>query len=265
MAGVASQNSTLARLLGEDEPRPFDLAGRDALSPFVIACDHAGRRLPRSLGRLGLSAVELGSHVAWDIGAQAVTQRLGALLDAFVVWQPYSRLVIDCNRPLGAADSIATRSERTLIPGNRGLGQGDADVRAREVFHPYHDQIRDELDRREHLGRSSIFVAMHSFTPVFEDVHRPWHVGVLFNRDARLAESLLRLLRSEGGLVVGCNEPYAANTQSDYSLVHHGEHRGIPSVELEIRQDLIPDEAGQTEWAERLARLLPAAAQALQP
>ena len=252
-------HSMLAALLGRDEPSPFDVAGRHGSSPFVIACDHAGRKLPRSLGSLGLSAVELQSHIAWDIGAEAVARRLGALLDAFVIWQPYSRLVIDCNRPLGASDSIATQSERTVIPGNHSLGQiasASATARAREVFHPYHDQIRGELDRRKQLGRSSIFVAMHSFTPVFEDVVRPWHVGVLFNRDARLAEILLSLLRSESGLVVGCNEPYAASALSDYSLVEHGERRGIPSVELEIRQDLIADEAGQMAWAERLARLL---------
>jgi predicted N-formylglutamate amidohydrolase len=251
-------------LLEPDEPQPFEIGGRDGASPFLIACDHAGRALPRVLGSLGLSPEDLARHIAWDIGAGAVARRLGHLLDAIVVTQPYSRLVIDCNRPLGAPDSIVTQSERTLIPGNRHLARSDSEARARAIFHPYHDQIRSELDRRERLGRSSILVAMHSFTPLFDSLPRPWHVGVLFNRDARVAEALLRLLRRVDGLVVGCNEPYAASALTDYSLVHHGENRGIPCVEIEIRQDLISDEAGQQEWAGRLAPLLSAAvAQAL--
>jgi predicted N-formylglutamate amidohydrolase len=249
-----------ARLLAGDEPAPFEVAGRDARSRFVLACDHAGRRLPRALGQLGLSGGELERHIAWDIGAAAVARRLAAALDAFVVCQPYSRLVIDCNRPLDAPDSIVARSERTTIPGNQSITRADAERRAGEIFHPYHAQIRAELDRRRRLGRSSIFVTVHSFVPVFMDAARPWHAGVLYNRDARLAEPLLRLLAEERDLVVGRNQPYAASALTDYSIIEHGERRGIPQVELEIRQDLIGDEAGQDAWAERLARLLIAAA-----
>jgi predicted N-formylglutamate amidohydrolase len=258
---VASPTS----LLGTDEPAPFEAAGHAGSSPFVLVCDHAGRRLPRALGSLGLSAVDLESHIAWDVGAEAVARRLAALLDAVVFWQRYSRLVIDCNRPLSAPDSIVTLSERTAVPGNRGLGRAYIEARKREIFQPYHDQIRAELDRREAGGRATILVTVHSFTPVFKDHRRPWHAGVLFNRDSRLAELLLPLLRDEGGLVVGCNEPYAASALTDYSLVEHGERRDLPCVELEIRQDLISGEAGQKAWAERLARLLPAAAAALRP
>jgi predicted N-formylglutamate amidohydrolase len=250
-------------LLGEDEPSPFAVLNADGSSPFVIICDHGGRALPRSLGSLGLSAAELQTHIAWDIGAAAVARRLGSLLNATVIWQPYSRLIIDCNRPLDAADSIVTQSERSAIPGNHALGRADADARAQQIFSPYHDQIRGELDRRENRGSFCILVALHSFTPVFQDVARPWHVGILFNRDPRLSEILLRELRNEAELVVGCNEPYAASDLTDYSLVRHGEQRGIPCVELEIRQDLIADEFGQSSWAERLGRLLPAAAECL--
>ena len=249
-----------ATLLGQDEPPAFGVAGRAGRSPFVVICDHAGCRLPRKLGSLGLSAQELASHIAWDIGAGAVAQRLASALDAFVAWQPYSRLVIDCNRPLAAGDSIATHSEKTFVPGNQNLRQQDAEVRAREIFVPYHEQIRAELDRRRDGHLPGILVSVHSFTPVFLDAFRPWHIGVLFNRDKRLAETLLHMLREEGDLRVGCNEPYSASDVSDFSIVHHGEERGIPTVELEIRQDLIADEAGQLAWAERLARLLVGAA-----
>jgi predicted N-formylglutamate amidohydrolase len=250
-------------VLQEGEPRPFEVAGRGGHSPFVLGCDHAGRGIPRSLGSLGLGAKELVSHIAWDIGAGKVARLLAAELGAVVVWQRYSRLVIDCNRPLKASDSIVTRSERTSVPGNQNLGPVEAASRAREIFHPYHDQIRTELETRKAAGRPAIFVAMHSFTPVFMDVARPWHVGVLYNRDARLAEPLLGLLRREGDLEVGCNEPYAASAETDFSIVEHGEQRGIPHVELEIRQDLISDDAGQIAWAKRLARLLTIASESI--
>jgi predicted N-formylglutamate amidohydrolase len=249
-------------LLSPDEPTPFGLEGRGGRSPFVIVCDHAGRLLPRSLGTLGLAEEDLERHIAWDLGAGAVARRLAAALDGCVVWQRYSRLAIDCNRPLGSFDSIAARSERTVIPGNQNVAPREATARALEIFGPYHEAIRRTLDFREALRRPTILVAMHTFTPVFLDVPRPWHVGVLYNRDARLAKRVLRFLGREGELVVGDNEPYAASALSDFSIVHHGERRGLPYVELEVRQDLVADEAGQSAWAERLARVLAAAARA---
>jgi predicted N-formylglutamate amidohydrolase len=245
-----------ATLLGQDEPVAFGVAGCGGRSPFVVVCDHAGRLVPLRLGSLGLSAQQLASHIAWDIGAGPVAQRLALELEAFVAWQPYSRLVIDCNRPLTAPDSITAHSERTFIPGNQNLQQQDMEARAQEIFVPYHEQIRAEMDRRRDERISSILVSIHSFTPVFLGVARPWHIGVLSNRDKRLAEPLLHLLRDQGDLIVGCNEPYAASEVSDFSIVHHGENRGIPVVEIEIRQDLVTDEAGQVVWADRLARLL---------
>jgi predicted N-formylglutamate amidohydrolase len=244
-------------LLSEDEVAPLEVEDRDGPSPFFIICDHAGRLIPRSLGALGLAEDQLARHIAWDIGAAGVARRLGAALGAHTVWQRYSRLVIDCNRPPGTADSIAPRSEATVIPGNQSVGPAAAQERANAIFHPYHDEIRTALDRRQAEGRSTVLVAMHSFTPVFLEVPRPWHVGVLYNRDSRVAQPLLRALRAEGDLVVGDNQPYAVGDLTDYSVVQHGERRGIPHVEIEIRQDLIGDEQGQAAWAERLARLLP--------
>ncbi len=244
-------------LLCQDEVAPLQIQGPDGPSPFFIICDHAGRLIPRALGTLGLPASELERHIAWDIGAAGVARRLGAALGAHTVWQRYSRLVIDCNRPLDAPDSIARRSEQTVIPGNQDVAPEAAAARAREIFHPYHDEIRRALDRRRDHGRLTVLIAMHSFTPVFLEVSRRWHVGVLYNRDSRLAKPLLQALRDEGDLVVGDNQPYAVGDQTDYSVVTHGERRGIPHVELEIRQDLIADERRQEAWAQRLARLLP--------
>jgi predicted N-formylglutamate amidohydrolase len=243
-------------LLSHDEPAPSQVQGRSGQSSFFIICDHAGQRLPRALGSLGLSESQLASHVAWDIGALGVAQKLGVALDACVVWQRYSRLVIDCNRPPGAVDSIVRRSERTDVPGNHELTPSAVEARAREIFQPYHDEIERALDQRQAEGRPTLLVSVHSFTPAYLDVARRWHAGVLYGPDARLARPVLQALRAEAELVVGDNEPYAVGALTDFSVNYHGEAREIPYVELEIRQDLIADDAGQQAWAERLARVL---------
>jgi len=248
-----NETSGQCALFDADEPAAFDSAAGDDDSPFVIVCDHAGRRLPRALGSLGLSDVDLISHIAWDIGIEGVARRLAKSLRAFLILQIYSRLVIDCNRPLSAPDSIARSSAGIPIPGNQSLSPEQVELRVAGVFRPYHEQIEAELLRRDRLGLSTIVVAMHSFTPVFMGTPRPWHTGVLYNRDVRLATPVLQLLRSDATLVVGDNQPYSVHDLSDYSIVQYGEKRGHPHVEVEIRQDLIAEAAGQESWAERLA------------
>jgi predicted N-formylglutamate amidohydrolase len=222
----------------------------------MVLCDHAGRQLPRVLGSLGLPARELERHIAWDIGAAALSRQLAGALDAWLILQNYSRLVIDCNRPRTSPDSIVLRSEDTEIPGNQGISPREAAERADQIFEPYHARIRHELDLREARGQRTVLILVHSFTPVFRGVARAWDAGVLSLDDRRLARPLLAALRGVPGLTVGDNEPYAASTLTDYSLVEHGERRGLPHVELEIRQDLLADEPGQRKWALLLARLL---------
>jgi predicted N-formylglutamate amidohydrolase len=246
-------------LLDADEPGPAVLTNEAGKSVFFLACDHAGRAFPRRLGRLGLAEPDTYRHIAWDIGAAEVGRRLSAALDATLITQTYSRLVIDCNRDPAVPSSIPEISEDTDIPGNRNLGEAERAARRDAIFVPYHRQITTALDRRQTQARASVLIALHSFTPVFRNLSRPWHVGVLFNRDAGLARPLLGLLRAEGDLVVGENEPYRVTDLTDYTVPVHGERRGLPHVEIEIRQDLIADAAGQAAWAERLARLLPAA------
>jgi predicted N-formylglutamate amidohydrolase len=248
-----------APLLEPDEPDPVTLENEAGSSVFFLACDHAGRAIPRRLDRLGLPERETRRHIAWDIGIGAVARNLSQLLNATVILQTYSRLVIDCNRDPAVASSIPEVSETTDIPGNRGLSDGARAARVDAIFRPYHGALAAALDRRAAEGRAAVLVALHSFTPVFKGVARPWHAAVLFNRDARLAHALYTLLSAEDGLVVGENVPYAVSDQTDYTVPVHGERRGLPHVEIEIRQDQIADPAGQIAWAERLARLLPAA------
>jgi predicted N-formylglutamate amidohydrolase len=247
------------RLIGPGEPDPVVVDNEEGSSVFLLTCDHAGRAFPRRLGRLGLPEPETLRHIAWDIGVGAVGERLSGLLDAACIRQTYSRLVIDCNRDPAVPSSIPEISETTEIPGNRGLSAAARRDRREAVFEPYHRRIAAMLDRRAGAGRATALVALHSFTPVFKGTARPWHAAVLFNRDARLAHSLAESLRAEGGLVIGENEPYAVSDLTDYTVPVHAERRGLPHVEIEIRQDMIAEPAGQAAWAQLLARLLPAA------
>jgi len=244
------------RLLQPDEPAPVTMLRENGNSPFFLACDHAGKRIPERLGDLGLSASDRDRHIAWDIGAENVARHLSDLLDAALAIQNYSRLVIDCNRDPRVPESIARVSESTAIPGNHDLMPDHAAARAEEIFHPYHNRIVQTLDRRHSNGLPNVLIAIHSFTPVFKGKSRPWHVGVLYNRDTRLANSVMRTLEAHGDLCVGDNEPYRISDETDYTIPVHGEQRGIVHVEFEIRQDLITEDAGQIAWAERLRDVL---------
>jgi predicted N-formylglutamate amidohydrolase len=192
-----------------------------------------------------------------DIGIAGLGRLLADALDAMLIQQNYSRLVIDCNRPLDAATSISDISEHTPIPGNVGLSQGARAARAREIFWPYHQRIEAELDRRRQTGCPAALISLHSFTPAFEGATRPWHAGVLYNRDPRFAHHLMALLNAEESLFVGDNAPYIVSDLSDYTIPVHAERRGLHHVLIEIRQDLIASENGKRNWAARLARLLP--------
>ena len=194
-----------------------------------------------------------------DIGIAGLGRLLADALDATLIQQNYSRLVIDCNRPPGSPTSIPDVSELTPVPGNVALSEASKAARARAIFRPYHDRIEAELDRRRQAGRPTVLIALHSFTPTFKGMARPWHAAVLYHRDPRFPRRLLALLKEEKGLIVGDNEPYSVRDETDYTIPVHGERRGLPHALVEIRQDLIADESGQRHWARVLARLLPQA------
>jgi len=255
-----SPRSRPSTVLAPGEPPAVVVERRTGTSPFVFACDHASWRIPQSLGTLGLEPSAALTHVAWDIGALQVALLLSAALDAPLVRQNYSRLVIDCNRLPAAADSIAVVSDSMRIAGNEQLDAAAREARAAEIFSPYHDALNALLEERQQAGKRSILVAIHSFTPRYGGVSRPWHIGLMHRRDARLGAALLRLLREE--LHVGDNEPYTIQ-DVDYTLPVHGEVRGIAHVGIEIRQDLVGAPEGQQRFATVLARTLPLAATTL--
>jgi predicted N-formylglutamate amidohydrolase len=246
-------------LLSARDPAPFVCIEGASHSPYVMTADHAGNVIPERLGTLGLTTAELETHVAWDIGIAGLCRLVRIELDAFLILQTYSRLVIDCNRPLDAPSSIAELSEHTKILGNVGLSAADRRERADAVFVPYHERIERELARRQQVGQQTILLAMHSFTPRYKGVSRPWQVGILYNRDTRLAHRLLETFKAEG-LTVGDNEPYFVSDESDYGVPRYGEQRGNVHVELEIRQDLISDASGQAKLSAIVTRALRAGA-----
>ncbi len=254
MALDSSGDTTLLLESGDAPPVLEDNANGG--SPFLLTCDHYGRLIPRALGDLGLPQSELTRHIAWDIGIAGVAERLSKHLDAHLIAQRYSRLVIDCNRPPEAPSSIPRISEATVIPGNEALARSAAEARRKLIFDPYHRRIHDVIERRLRYAIPTVLVSLHSFTPIYAGIARPWHIGTLYHRDTRLPPLLLKSLRTETGLVVGDNEPYAVSDETDYTIPVHAEARGLMNTGIEIRQDLIADQAGQLAWADRLARIL---------
>lgn len=247
-------------LLAPDEPSPVVELRSGGTSPFFLVCDHAGKRIPRALHDLGLREPDLSRHIAWDIGIEGVARRLADRLDAHLIMQIYSRLVIDCNRPPGSPTSMPHLSDGSAIPGNDNVSAEAAASRVREIFAPYHGAIEQALNKRQTARTPTILVSLHSFTPVYAGMPRPWHAGVLYNRYSTLSLALRDLLAAPGDLIVGDNEPYSVTDDTDYTIPVHGERRGLVHIAIEIRQDLIAEETGQRQWADRLAELLPKAA-----
>ncbi len=249
---MATNSAILAEsagLLGPDDPPPYHVLNPGGSSHAVLICDHASNRIPKALGDLGLEPANRGRHIAYDIGAAAVTEILSARLDAVALFCSYSRLVIDPNRPTGDLTSIREISDGTIVPGNRGLSAEDKDARTKEIFQPYHRSIAAVLGERRREGVPAL-ISVHSFTHFMAGRERPWHIGVLANRDRRIADPLLAWWRDRTQAHLGDNKPYSGMDPYGYSIETHALPAGLPNVLLEIRQDLIRDEAGQAHWAD---------------
>ena len=257
-------------LLGAGDPPPFEIVNPEGTAGFAILCDHASNRVPAALDHLGLAPAELERHIAWDIGAAALTRRLAARFDAPAVLAGYSRLVIDCNRRLEDGQSILAASDGTAVPGNQGLTAAAEAARAESLFRPYHRACAAVLDAIEVRAAPSLsssppsasssapsppsapsapVVMMHTFTPVMDGTLRPWHAGVLWDEDGRIALPLLHTLRARDGLVVGDNEPYSGASPHGYTMPAHAARHGRANVQIEVRQDLVADEAGIERWS----------------
>ncbi|WDR00702.1 N-formylglutamate amidohydrolase [Devosia sp. J2-20] len=229
-------------------------------SPFVIVCDHASNRIPTRYGDLGLTMTERVSHIAWDPGALAVSRKLADLLDAPLVQSTVSRLIIDCNRDLDAPDLIWTLSEATRIAANEGISAEERQYRIDHYHRPFHASMETLLEARRHAGQETILICMHSFTPVYNGVARPWPIGVIHGMDTRYTAAVRDALAAEHpALNIGWNEPYAALNGVTLTLERHGDGRGLDATMIEIRNDEILEPVGVDQWSARLARCLEAA------
>jgi len=239
---------------------PVLLLNRDGSSPFVLVCDHASNRIPERHGDLGLTLVQRLMHIAWDPGAIGVARRVSDLLDAPLVQSTVSRLVIDCNRHIAAPDLIPVVSERIEIAANRGISEEERARRIADYHFPFHQTIAELLERRAQDGRETIFVTIHSFTPVYNDVWRPWPIGLIHGIDTGFSDALRRALLADAPeLNVGWNEPYSARSGVTLTLEAHGDERGLDASMIEIRHDEILEPGGVALWGDRLARCLVAA------
>jgi predicted N-formylglutamate amidohydrolase len=246
----------MASWIAGDEPPAFEFVNPNGRSRAILTCDHASPRIPRRLANLGLAPADRSRHVAWDIGTAALARRLARILDAPLVLSGYSRLVVDCNRPLEVASAFCARSEDVDVPGNLALSEAEKTARAEAFYWPYHDAVHQLVESRMGHDLPPVMISLHSFTPVYLGRARPWHVGVHYRLDRRLAALALAALRANATLTVGDNEPYPVALDEDYTIPVHAELRGLPYVLFEIRQDLLATEAGIADWADRLGDLL---------
>lgn len=233
-------------------PPACDIIAEIEPCDIVLVCEHASNYIPGEFGDLGLTAADTARHIAWDIGAAQTTRQLAARLGAQAFLGTYSRLLLDLNRPLGSPDSIPVVSEGTIIPGNKCLSDEAVALRERHIFAPFHDEITDYLDRRLKAGRQTRIVTIHSFTPVYLGVQRPWHIGILHGASRRYATEIMARLQMDPSLNVALNEPYVISRDGDYALPVHGDDRGIEAVLVEIRNDLL----GTGTGIERMVGLL---------
>ncbi len=222
---------------------------------LILLCDHAGNAFPPEYGTLGLPESQLRRHIAYDIGAAAVTRALAAALDVPAVLTRFSRLLIDPNRGADDPTMIMRLSDGAVIPGNRHLDAAEREKRTTRYYRPYHNMIEDVIERCIAAGVPPAIISIHSFTESWKGVPRPWHVGILWDRDMRLSAPMLDYFNADGGLIVGDNEPYKGSLEGD-CLWQHATARGLANALIEIRQDLIRDAQGQQQWADRIVALV---------
>jgi predicted N-formylglutamate amidohydrolase len=250
-----NENPGDTEFLAAHEPPPCMVLNCDARSPILLLCDHASRRIPASLGDMGLDPPARRCHLAVDIGAGTLTRALASSLSVTAVLCEYSRLVIDCNRQLLDPSAFLEYGDGIVIPGNRNLRPQQKAMRADAIYWPYHDAIAEEIKRLQSYGTPPAVISMHSFTPVLNGVSRPWQMGILSDVDRRLADVFIKDL-GDAAFLVGDNEPYSGKAPQDFTIDYHAEANGLPHAGIEIRQDLIADDAGVAEIAELFTAII---------
>jgi len=243
-------------LIGRDDPAPFVVLHEHGTAPALVICDHASRAFPKDMQRLGLPELAGWQHIAWDIGAGELARGLSHALDAPAVLAGYSRLIVDCNRNPDDPEAFRRESDGWVIPGNAALTEFERRTRLGCFFDPYHETIAAMLADFRRRETVPMMISVHTFTPEMAGKARPWHIGVLWDKDEASARRLIAGLCAVEGLVVGDNEPYSGKHPSDYTIDHHAERAGLPHVCIEVRQDTLESPAGVERWVRLLSRLL---------
>ena len=252
---MPEEGTDLPTILAADDPAAFRVLNEQSTLPLLLVCDHASRRIPESLGDLGVDPAVRRCHLAWDIGAGPLTEALAERLQATAVLQQYSRLVVDCNRQLLDPGAFLEFGDGVIINGNRNLRYEDKQARANDIYWPYHYAIAEELVRLREQVRPPAVYAIHSFTPVMNGLPRSCEIGILWDKDQRISTPMIAGFR-EAGFVVGDNEPYSGKAPQDFTIDHHAESAGLPHVGIEIRQDLIDDPEGVAALADVMVPLI---------
>ena len=256
MSSQDVNEALLSQLLDVGDPAPVTVVNPSGSASAVIICDHGGDAIPIKLDGLGLDPNDRLRHIAWDIGASAIAYQLSRKLDAPTVLGSFSRLVIDLNRPPYDLTSVREISDGVLVPGNRNLSSKDMAQRIASIFEPYHGEIAAAMERAAQHVAAPALVSVHSFTPVMKGFERPWHIGVLFGSDMRIANPLMAALSKNPEISVGENKPYSGYDLYGYSVETHAMPNGYPNILLEIRQDLIDTHFGVAKWAAIIANAL---------
>lgn len=237
-------------MIGPGDPAPYTIINQQGQAPVLLVGDHASNVIPSALDNLGLEAATLEQHIAYDIGTSKLLHHLSEHLNAPAVRAGYSRLVVDLNRSLEDPSVMPEISDNTPIPGNQNMSQEQRSDRIHHFYTPYRKAIDGMLHGFHERNIVPAFIAIHSFTPAMAGFARPWHIGILWDKDSRIPLPLMKRLRAHpDGFNVGDNEPYSGKHPADYTIDHHAEAAGIPHVSIEIRQDLVDTEAGAERWA----------------
>jgi len=240
-------------LIGPGDPPPFVTYNDNGKAPVLLVADHASPFFPAALNQLGLADWVLERHVAWDIGSDMLTRFLADKLDSPAVLAGFSRLIVDPNRKLDAPTAFTELTDGISIPGNIGLDETQKSLRVQSFFKPYHDAIADKLKEFKNQGIVPAMISIHTCTPVFEQVVRPWHIGILWDKDPRISQAFIDHFNQVEGICIGDNEPYSGRHANDFTIDHHAEAAGLPHMGIEVRQDLVNDMDGASKWAGILA------------
>lgn len=256
MSQAAERRPDTAPHAGPADPNPpYETISGDPSTGWLLLCDHARNWIPESYASLGLPPEELERHIAYDIGAEAVTRRLAERLGTPAVMSRFSRLLIDPNRGDDDPTLVMRLSDGAVVPGNARIDAAERDYRIKTFYAPYHRAITAAIDAALAAGHPPAIVSIHSFTPLWRGARRPWEIGILWDDDPRLAVPMIERLKADHSLTVGDNEPYSGRLKGD-TMHRHATLRGLAHALIEYRQDLIADAAGQAEWADRTAAVL---------